>query len=918
MLYEAQAVDGGDAGHAYWNQVDLALHAQRLFRGRRARSTHRRQVAFLSKMRFLRQRLSAAGVLQSAWRQRLVRLRFAQMLAAATSLQATGRCWIARNRLCTVVHAAVLIQSAARAMRARAHVSALLNESMVSDELWRLKVFREREARQIMRSVKDWKRPLPKGVPYTARLLDADAVQDCSEVYPRGWTHSLAQLEESAYRRSAQVAVQVSIGGEHTIALTDGGDVYTWGWGDQFQLGHGDGLQGPMRQAQGRADGMDAETGLHRTEPCRIPRAAFRGLGSGVKLVHVAAGQAHTCALSSEGELFAWGSGRRGQLGLGNFEPQPTPRAVSALPRPVVEFACGALHTAAILEGGLGFAWGAGPVRGAGVFVGSGDSARPEQLGGTLGKIPLKRVACGWSHTMMLTHGGALFGWGNNAHGQLGTGDCTNRVTPVEVMPLQGGREGRAEKALAVSCGGKHTMVLATRGHVFAFGWNRHGQLGLGDTDDRSTPSLVGGALSELDAPPVQVAAGWRHTLLLTREGIYGWGLSACIRHSRPVLGDDTLTDDTLFEVHIPQLARLPSMPMGLQPCKLVCAGGPAFSVSMAILNRVEGASEATEAARVEQEDARAARQRVVANAVPGHSDGDEGSDGGMGSADEGNDATFREGSSLGAPAHMAAWELLPSANRHHHFHHHLGEKSARTAAPQRVASAAELASMDADALRVLAAKLIAPRQKEEEDHASAVAQRPVLKSGLVAQQEKRKEELRREHHHKQQQRLAKMSPQQRQQQEYLEWRANQQRQQQRQQPEQEDRGRPVRIPGAQPGRRPPPGSYLDHRHARGRAQYAQQPQTKSAPAPASIDMVGWLLLPATLSFSVHPVALNPPHRLCVCARVPYLSLRSWLPRLIQTLLPARLPKNTSRGAVEISCRVDKDSIHSCESSREG
>ena len=83
---------------------------------------------------------------------------------------------------------------------------------------------------------------------------------------------------------------------------------------------------------------------------------------------------------------------------------------------------------------------------------------------------------------------------------------------------------------------------------------------------------------------------------------------------------------------------------------------------------------------------------------------------------------------------------------------------------------------MDADALRVLAAKLIAPRQKDG-DEEDRMAQRRVLKSDLVAQQEKRKEDLRREQHQQQQQRFAKMPPHQRQQQEYLEWRAKQQQQ---------------------------------------------------------------------------------------------------------------------------------------------
>jgi hypothetical protein len=154
---------------------------------------------------------------------------------------------------------------------------------------------------------------------------------------------------------------------------------------------------------------------------------------------------------------------------------------------------------------------------------------------------------------------------------------------------------------------------------------------------------------------------------------------------------------------------------------------------------------------------------------------------------------------------------------------------------------------MDADALRALAAKLMAPQQQDGSGQRRGVssAQRPVPKSELVAQEEKRKEEQRRKQHLLLEQEHARMPQEQRQQQEYLDWRAKQQQQQQQQQqqsanqPAKQVHAGPVRIPGAQPGRKPLPGAYLTHGHVHGGGQNLPPPQAEGSGLKAqSIDMV--------------------------------------------------------------------------------
>ena len=69
-------------------------------------------------------------------------------------------------------------------------------------------------------------------------MLDVDMVLDMSEVYPDGWAGLVAELGQTLAQQQKHLS-RVTAGASHTVALTDAGDLYTWGWGDSGQLGHG-------------------------------------------------------------------------------------------------------------------------------------------------------------------------------------------------------------------------------------------------------------------------------------------------------------------------------------------------------------------------------------------------------------------------------------------------------------------------------------------------------------------------------------------------------------------------------------------------------------------------------------------------------------------------------------------------------
>jgi hypothetical protein len=97
-------------------------------------------------------------------------------------------------------------------------------------------------------------------------------------------------------------------------------------------------------------------------------------------------------------------------------------------------------------------------------------------------------IAAGGFHSLALKGDGTVWAWGYNRDGQLGDGTTTNRTTPVQVSGLSG--------VTAIAAGTHHSLALKGDGTVWAWGGNWYGQLGDGTTTNSTTPVQVSG-LSE-------------------------------------------------------------------------------------------------------------------------------------------------------------------------------------------------------------------------------------------------------------------------------------------------------------------------------------------------------------------------------------------------------------------------------------
>lgn len=291
----------------------------------------------------------------------------------------------------------------------------------------------------------------------------------------------------------------ISAGGGHTCALTATGGVKCWGHNAYGQLGNGGG-------------GESCSGSICHRSPVEVS-----GLESGV--VAISAGSWHTCALTADGVVKCWGGNRIGQLGDGGGGlPCEVDTVCRFTPVDVVNLGSGVIavntmvdHTCAITAAGAVKCWGDN-------FAGQlGDGASGEEqyrpipvqvTGLNSGVIALN---VGLWHTCALTAAGGVKCWGGNRDGELGDGTQTDRLTPVDVIGLNG-------EVTALSAGYGHSCALTANHNVLCWGSNRYGQLGDGSYG-YGNQSSIPVAVADLGGTGTAITTGAMHTCALTAGG---------------------------------------------------------------------------------------------------------------------------------------------------------------------------------------------------------------------------------------------------------------------------------------------------------------------------------------------------------------------------------------------------------------
>jgi len=234
---------------------------------------------------------------------------------------------------------------------------------------------------------------------------------------------------------------------------------------------------GSWGRAPAAAHAASGEVGNNSTSYSHIPAPVQ--LPSGVTARSVSAGERHSLAVGSDGHVYAWGDNSSGELGTGSTTDSDSPAPVQ-LPGGVSarSISAGNYYSLAVGSDGHVYAWG----RNDDGELGNNSttaSAIPVSVQLPSGVTALS-ISAGSSDSLAVGSDGHVYAWGENLHGQLGTGSFgqvgtgsrTGSSTPVPVQ-LPGGVSARS-----VSAGDYHSLALGSDGHVYAWGANTNGELG--------------------------------------------------------------------------------------------------------------------------------------------------------------------------------------------------------------------------------------------------------------------------------------------------------------------------------------------------------------------------------------------------------------------------------------------------------
>lgn len=145
------------------------------------------------------------------------------------------------------------------------------------------------------------------------QIYEADLVEVCTplcvdfalnmdEVYPQGWASVLADLFNKQAPNFKKIS-KLACGATSTTVLLEGGEAWSYGWGDCGQLGHGNYNNSPVARKIMRYSNVDI--GLQQSH-----------VSNSVFVKTIASGDEHTAILSDAGVLYTFGANSWGQLGV--------------------------------------------------------------------------------------------------------------------------------------------------------------------------------------------------------------------------------------------------------------------------------------------------------------------------------------------------------------------------------------------------------------------------------------------------------------------------------------------------------------------------------------------------------------------------------------------------------------------------
>ncbi|HXJ81580.1 MAG TPA: hypothetical protein VMS64_23220 [Candidatus Methylomirabilis sp.] len=314
----------------------------------------------------------------------------------------------------------------------------------------------------------------------------------------------------------------IPVNGSHSLAVDRNQNLWAWGYDVWGEVGDGKGCVGNVCVVFSPVRVCDEG----QTAPCT---QFLRGVTA------TAAGGYHSLALDVFGNVWAWGNNDFAQVGSGCTLQSGicSPRAYVAPVRNNALFAqlhqtcslpiataiaAGTSHSLALDACGVVWAWGLNSSGQLGINSNDGFELFATPSAFRLGTTIIA-IAAGGDHSLALDKQGHLWAWGDNSHGQLGIGNQDIKTSNVPMLlPFP-----QDTRFTTIAAGGQHSLAIEIGGSVWAWGANDQGQLGIGTNIDSFSPAMV--SFPSGIARLVAIAAGGVHSLAIDgSNNVWAWG----------------------------------------------------------------------------------------------------------------------------------------------------------------------------------------------------------------------------------------------------------------------------------------------------------------------------------------------------------------------------------------------------------
>ncbi len=418
-------------------------------------------------------------------------------------------------------------------------------------------------------------------------LAAFDVSADITAAYPEGFLSRIVS-HNATLNQHTNYLMKLAVGASHTVLLDDQHNIYGFGLGDGGELGN------ESLNSYSKPTLLKQLLRLIKKDDMYFTKDRLVDKLHNVPVKEVMCGREHTCLLSESGLVWTWGRNTRGQLGHSEFKASAVPKLLRQANgrdplRNITHLAVGSMNSACVDDKGTLYTWGSYECLGSepppDVLDANPEASltvkqvpkfkyRPDKSVPTVvaffatnastGRFVVSHLACGDSHVSVIATpilktakvGTHVYSWGNNSYGQLGIDDrrCVLAFTPrraqIPVL-IEGLNTNKPDAASAVTgagvhfkeiqlvSGGRH-MVLLLKNRLWAWGWNKFGQLGIGVSDNdvfgpiaidmkRMTEHIDGDHKIHLEAIR-SISAGWKMSAAVNNAGdLFLWGALATV-----------------------------------------------------------------------------------------------------------------------------------------------------------------------------------------------------------------------------------------------------------------------------------------------------------------------------------------------------------------------------------------------------